>query len=143
MNPSSAAPPGHRIRVLLADDHPVLREGLSSLLEREPDLEVVGQAGDGEEAIRLAQSLRPDVVLMDINMPRMDGIKATRLISRDHPGIRIIGLSLFDEPESARIMRHAGAVDYLSKSGTAANIIAAVRASMQDLSLVNKGELIP
>lgn len=143
MDESSEAPQERLIRVLLADDHPVLREGLSSLLDREPDMEVVGQAGDGEEAIRLTQALRPDVVLMDINMPRMDGIKATRLICREHPGIRVIGLSLFEETESARIMRHAGAVDYLSKSGTAANIIAAVRASMQDLSLVNKGELIP
>jgi DNA-binding NarL/FixJ family response regulator len=143
MASAPATPPGRPIRILLADDHPVLREGLASLLAREADMEVVGQAGDGQEALALALQLVPDVILMDINMPRMDGIKATRLIYQEHPDIRIIGLSLFEETESARIMRHAGAVDYLSKSGTAANIIAAIRTSMHKLETINRGELIP
>lgn len=138
-----AVPAGRRIRVLLADDHPVLREGLASLIDREVDMQVVGQASDGQEAVTLSHTLVPDVILMDINMPRMDGIKATRLIHQENLGIRIIGLSLFEEAESARIMRHAGAVDYLSKSGTAGNIIAAIRTAMQTAEPINKGELIP
>jgi DNA-binding NarL/FixJ family response regulator len=115
--------------VLLADDHAVVREGLARLLGGEPDMEVVGQAPDGREAVRLAHTLLPDVVLMDVSMPGLDGVEAARAIHRDLPDIRIIGLSMLGEAEGAKAMRDAGAVGYLTKSVPAADLIAAVRGS--------------
>jgi signal transduction histidine kinase/ActR/RegA family two-component response regulator len=117
-----------RIRVLLCDDHAVVREGLAGLLTQEPDLEVIGQACDGQEAIALADALRPEVILMDVSMPRMNGVEATQHIHRQHPGIRIIGLSLYTEDERGAAMLDAGASVYMSKTVPAPELKQAIRA---------------
>ena len=116
------------IRVLLADDHAIMRQGLASLLGAELDIEIVGQASDGQEAVLMAGRLLPDVILMDMNMPNLNGIEATRAIHKDCPGIRIIGLSMFEESVQAQAMRDAGAVNYLSKSGPSETLVEAIRA---------------
>jgi PAS domain S-box-containing protein len=118
---------GRPIRLLLADDHAVVREGLRRLLSYEPDIEVVGEATDGKEAADLAAALRPDVILMDLSMPRLDGVEATRAIRRDQPDVRVIGLSMFEDGPHAEAMRAAGAVDYLPKSGPSDKLLAAIR----------------
>jgi DNA-binding NarL/FixJ family response regulator len=120
---------GERIRILLADDHQILREGLASLLSEEPDMEIVGEAGDGHEAIELARLTRPDVVLMDVTMPRLDGIQATRQITAEMSGVAVIGLSMHEEEDMALAMRSAGAVAYLSKGGPSEALIAAIRST--------------
>ena len=84
----------HKIRIMLADDHSILREGLRALLEREQDLEVVGEAGDGREAVRLAAASEPDVVVIDIGMPELNGVEATRQILKDRPRTKVIALSM-------------------------------------------------
>jgi DNA-binding NarL/FixJ family response regulator len=117
---------------VLVDDHAVMREGLARLISHEPDFEVVGQADDGKEAIDQATVLMPDVILMDISMPIMSGIEATSIIHQQHPGIRIIGLSLYTESERAKEMLDAGATFYLSKSGPAADLKAAIRSCMKE-----------
>lgn len=124
-NGSSSA---RRLRILLADDHSVMRSGLRSLLEVEQDLEVVAEASDGAEAAELADQLHPDLILMDLSMPRMDGIEATQRIKARHPAIRVIGLSMFDDEHSATKMREAGAEGYIQKSVAAKNLLSAVRA---------------
>jgi PAS domain S-box-containing protein len=121
-----------KIRILLVDDHAVMREGLARLLAQEPDFEVVGQASDGKEAIEQATSLIPDVLLMDISMPGMSGMEATKVIHQQHPGIRIIGLSLYTASERAKEMLDAGAVFYLTKSGPAADLKAAIRTCIKE-----------
>jgi signal transduction histidine kinase/ActR/RegA family two-component response regulator len=118
---------GTTIRVLLADDHALFRNGLCRLLKNELGLEVVGQANDGKEAINLAQQLKPDVILMDISMPRVNGIEATRIIHPEHPDIRIIGLSMYEDQERAQAMRDAGASDYKSKECEAVELVSAIR----------------
>lgn len=115
------------IRILLADDHRILREGLASLLSEEPDLEVVAQAADGLEAIELARSTRPDVILMDVTMPRLDGIEATRRITAELASVAVIGLSMHEEDDMAEAMHEAGAVVYLSKGGPADVLVATIR----------------
>lgn len=90
----------HRIRVLLADDHAVLRAGLRALLSNRPDMEVVGEAGDGEAAVRQVKGLRPDVVVMDISMPGVGGLDATREIARLGLGTRVLVLTMHDEDQS-------------------------------------------
>ena len=116
------------IRVMLVDDHMVMRQGLARLLREEPDVEIVGEASDGESAVKLVRQVLPDVVLMDINMPRMSGIECTRIIHAEMPGVNIIGLSMFEEAERAAAMRQAGAVAYLTKSGPSEAVLAAIRA---------------
>jgi PAS domain S-box-containing protein len=115
-------------RVLVVDDHKVMRQGLIQLLTAEPDIEIVGEAADGEAAVALARHLVPDVVTMDVSMPRMSGIEATQRIHTECPGVRVIGLSMFEEAEQAAAMRDAGAVAYLLKSGPAEALLAAIRA---------------
>ena len=117
----------HRIRVLLVDDHVVVRQGLSALLAEEPDMEIVAEASDGPTAIEMIRRLLPDVVTMDINMPGMDGIEATKIICAEFPGIKVIGMSMFSETERADAMREAGAVKYLTKCGPSDALIAAIR----------------
>jgi PAS domain S-box-containing protein len=116
-----------KVTILLVDDHAVMREGLSRLLSQEADFEVIGQAENGQEAVEQATTLQPDVICMDISMPIMGGIEATRIIHRAHPSIRIIGLSLYTEDERAKAMIEAGASFYMSKAGRPSELVAAIR----------------
>jgi len=115
-------------RVLIVDDHPLMREGLARLFEGERDIEVIGQASDGPEAIAAAAALAPDVVLMDVNLGDMDGIEATRRILARQPEVKVIGLSMHIDAAVAAAMRAAGAVAYLHKGEHAESLIAAIRA---------------
>jgi DNA-binding NarL/FixJ family response regulator len=108
-----------------------MRQSLALMLNQEADIEVVGEAQDGAEAVELAEKLRPDVILMDISMPGMSGIDATRSISKAYPGIRIIGLSMYEEGERSQAILNAGAVDYVTKSAPKAHLIAAIRECMR------------
>ncbi|MEX2386683.1 MAG: response regulator transcription factor [Phycisphaeraceae bacterium] len=117
------------LRVLVVDDHRVVRQGLVRMIAEAPGFEVVAEAGDGAEAVELAAEHSPDVIVMDVTMPRMDGVEATRRISREMPGVRIIGLSIHAEEDMAQRMRDAGAVAYLNKTGPMEELLAAMRDS--------------
>ncbi len=119
--------PRPRIRVLLVDDQQILREGLGALLRDHPDFDVVGEAADGEQAVQLARTLHPDVVVMDASMPRLNGVESTRRLSRELPDARVIGLSMYSEDDMGAAMREAGAVAYLSKDGPVERLIAEIR----------------
>lgn len=115
-------------RVLIVDDHRIVREGLVNLLRFEPDIEVVGEAADGPQAIEMTDRLNPDVVIMDVNLGEMGGVEATRRIHEHHPEIRVVGLSMHIDPGVADAMHEAGAAEYLTKSGPVESLIAVVRA---------------
>jgi DNA-binding NarL/FixJ family response regulator len=110
------------IRVLAADDQRVVREGLAMLLGLLPDVEVVGTAADGEEALALADELRPDVILMDLRMPRMDGVQATRRLRASHPEIKVVVLTTYADDHSVLEALRAGALGYLTKDAGADEI---------------------
>lgn len=114
------------IRVLLADDQQLFREGLSTLLSVQSGIEIVGEANDGEEAVRLALTLRPDVVLMDVQMPILDGVAATRRLHEEQPAIRIIMLTTYDHDEYVFEGLRAGAVGYLLKDVSAKKLVEAI-----------------
>lgn len=114
------------IRVLIADDHVLLREGLRRILELEPDLEVVGEASDGEEALQKAKELLPDVVLMDIRMPGMGGLEATRAIREHVPSADVIVLTVHDGDEYVVEMVNAGAKGYMLKDVESATVVEAI-----------------
>lgn len=103
------------VRVLLVDDHTLLRQGLRSVLDEYDDIDIVGEAADGEQAVTLAKSLHPDIVIMDVNMPCIDGIEATRQLKRERPDILVIGLSVDNSKQVEEVMRGAGAVSFLTK----------------------------
>jgi NarL family two-component system response regulator LiaR len=115
------------IKILLADDHMVVRSGLSTVLAVNDDMKLVGEAGDGEEAVRLCERLQPDVVLMDLLMPRMDGVTATRIIKERWPKIQVIALTSFKEKEYVEGAIKAGANGYLLKNVSADELVDAVR----------------
>ena len=117
-----------KIRILLADDHAVVRQGTRELLERESDLEVVAEAGDGEEAVQLASSQRPDVAIMDIAMPKLNGIEATRQIKASLPATAVLVLTAYDNDQYIFALLEAGAAGYLLKDVRAEELIKAVRA---------------
>jgi CheY-like chemotaxis protein len=119
-----------KIRILVADDHVVMREGLAGILRNQPDLEVVAQAENGIEAVQMADRTVPDVILMDITMPEMDGIAATKEISKKYPRTRIIGLSMHDDPSVEERMRDAGACAYIYKASPSDELLQAIRMSV-------------
>ena len=116
------------IRVLVADDHMVVRQGIRSLLQAEPDLQVVGEAGDGRDAVRLARELQPDVVVMDLAMPGMDGMEATRAIKRTLPQTHVLALTVHESDEYFFRVLQAGASGYVLKRAAASELLSAVRA---------------
>lgn len=117
-----------KTRILIADDHGVLREGMRQLLEREKDLEVVGEAADGEEAVKLATKLKPDIALMDIVMPKLSGVEATKLIKKASPSTAILILTAYSDIRYILGLLEAGAGGYLLKSARSDEIIGAIRA---------------
>ncbi|HHS97283.1 MAG TPA: response regulator transcription factor [Chloroflexi bacterium] len=117
-----------KIRVMLVEDHVLVREGTRELLDREKDLEVVAEAGDGEEAIRLAAIHRPDVIIMDMAMPRLNGIEATREIKATHPGAAVLVLTAYDDDQYVFAFLEAGAAGYLLKDVSTQDLIRAIRA---------------
>jgi two-component system, NarL family, response regulator NreC len=123
-----------KLRILLADDHTVMRTGLRVLLERQPNLEVVGEAENGRDAIQLATSLRPDVVVMDVGMPVLNGIEATKTIVTEDPSIAVVILSMHaDESYVMRALK-AGARGYLLKDSAPADLLGAIQAVTQNKS---------
>ena len=116
-----------RLRILLADDHAILREGLRLLVESQADMEVVGQAGDGREAVQLAQRLRPDVVVMDVSMPGLGGAEATEQLRACCPSVRVLALTRHADQGYLRRLLHAGATGYVLKKSAAETLIAALR----------------
>jgi CheY-like chemotaxis protein len=114
------------LRVLLADDHEIVREGLISLLSEEGGIQVVGEAANGREAVDLADQLMPDVVIMDVSMPLINGDEATRQIKQHLPKTRIVALSMFDEPETIERMYAAGAEAYVLKTAPSEELLAAI-----------------
>jgi NarL family two-component system response regulator LiaR len=114
------------IRVLIADDHAIVRKGLRALFSKEPDIEVVGEASDGVEAVAQAETLLPDVILMDLVMPRLDGIEATRQITKQQPGIRILVLTSFAADDKVFPAIKAGALGYLLKDSGPDELVRAI-----------------
>jgi DNA-binding NarL/FixJ family response regulator len=114
------------IRVVIADDHPVFRDGLASLLATQPDVEVVGTAGDGAEAVALATSLTPDVVVMDLQMPEMNGIDATRVLAESRPDVRVLVFTMGEEDGTVLAAMRAGARGYLVKGASQEEVVRAI-----------------
>jgi signal transduction histidine kinase/ActR/RegA family two-component response regulator len=127
----SASAPGQSVRVLLADDHQMLREGVAAMLVAHRDIEVVAQARDGLEAIELAMLHRPDVVVMDLNMPRLGGLEATKILHQRLPETIVIGMSMDDREELAASMIRAGAVAYVNKGGPTEQLVEEIRQAIR------------
>jgi DNA-binding NarL/FixJ family response regulator len=116
------------IRVVIADDHAIVREGTAELLARTGDIEVVGQAADGATAVELTETLRPDVLLIDLAMPGMDGLEATRIVRKRSPGTAILALTVHDEEAYVMAMLEAGAHGYVTKAARGRELVDAVKA---------------
>ena len=116
------------IRILVVDDHPLVRDGLRALIDAAPDCELVGEATSGEEAMSMAEDLQPDVILMDVKMPGMDGIRATRQIVRTSPHIAILVLTMLEDDNSVFTAMRAGARGYLLKGASHGEVLRAIRA---------------
>jgi DNA-binding NarL/FixJ family response regulator len=124
-----------KIRIILVDDHTILRDGIRALLENEPDMVVIGAAEDGRTAVNLTRQLLPDVVLMDIVMPLLNGLEATRQITHDYPKVKVLILSMYDNEEYIRNSLAHGAMGYILKDASAVELLDAIRS-------VNRGETI-
>ena len=117
------------IKILLTDDHELVREALCSVLEKETDFVVVGQAGTGEVALKLCRELQPDIVLMDIALPDMSGIEATRRLLAEHPSVRVLALSLYLDQSSVSRILEAGAIGYVNKAAGRDELLRGLRAA--------------
>jgi NarL family two-component system response regulator LiaR len=126
-----------KIKVLIADDHALLREAMRNLLDRQEDIEIVGEASDGEEAVKLSSRLKPDIAIMDIVMPKMNGLEASREIKKVSPGTAIIILTAYDDPQYVLGLLEAGAAGYLLKSARGRDVVAAVRAVREGESVLH------
>jgi len=124
------------MKVLIADDHPVVREGISAMLNRQPDIEVVGEAENGRECVEKTRELRPDIVLMDLRMPEMDGVEAMRQIAATNPEVRFIVLTTYDNDEYIFKGIEAGARAYLLKDSPREELFKAIRAVHRGESLI-------
>jgi DNA-binding NarL/FixJ family response regulator len=124
------------IRVLLVDDQALFREGLGTLLSVHKDIQVVGGAGDGREAVEVAARVRPDVVLMDVRMPVLDGVRATHLLAKEQPRCKVIVLTTFDDDEYIFDALRVGAVGYLLKDVASAQLVEAIRAAARGESIL-------
>jgi DNA-binding NarL/FixJ family response regulator len=125
----------HKVRILLADDHTILRDGIRALLEDEPDMLVIGEAEDGRTAVKLACQLKPDVVLMDIAMPLLNGLEATRQIKRECPQVNVLILTMHENEEYIRQVLASGAMGYILKDAAARELLDAIHA-------VQRGEAV-
>src|SRR2546429_175462 len=124
-------------RIFIADDHEVVRKGLMSLLQAQPDWEVCGEAADGREAVDKAQQLKPDVVILDIGMPSLNGLEATRQILKSNPQAKVLILTLHDSDQVVREVLNAGARGFLLKSDAARDLVAAVEALRRGKNLLS------
>jgi DNA-binding NarL/FixJ family response regulator len=134
---ASKAGPKKKVKVLIADDQTLFREGIKDLLDNEKSIEVIGEAADGSEVVRLAKKLRPDVILMDIKLPHLDGVSATRLIRKELPNTNVLILSSYEDEAHVMESIQAGANGYLSKMLPAAELVNALKA------FANDGVMIP
>jgi DNA-binding NarL/FixJ family response regulator len=126
-----------KITVFLAEDHAVVREGLAELIRRETDMEVVGEAGDGEDTVRLVKQLKPDIVLMDIAMPIVNGVEATKQIKATVPQTRVLVLTAYDNPEFVTAAIEAGAAGYLLKNVRRKELTTAIRTAYEGESVLH------
>ena len=117
-----------KTRVLVVDDHAIVRQGLRAILDAEPDMQVVGEAADGREAVRKAISLQPEVIIMDVSMPRMNGLEATARIAKAHPAIHIVALTMHSSEEYVYSLLKAGARAYLLKESVSSDLVEAIHA---------------
>ncbi|MFH1260191.1 MAG: response regulator transcription factor [Elusimicrobiota bacterium] len=131
-----------KIRVVIADDHPTFRDGLKLLLEGEPDVQIVGETSSGEEIIKLAKKLLPDIIIMDIRLHGIDGIEATRLVKKDNPQINILVLSMYDDDAHIIEAIQAGANGYLSKLLPSEELLKAIR-KVSDEGIIIPQQLMP
>src|SRR5437867_6650267 len=120
-----------KITILLADDHTLVRQGFRALLEAERDIAIVGEAGTGRQAVQLAKKLRPDVVVMDIAMPLLNGLEATRQIIKEVPSSKVLVLSSYSDDEYVQQLTEAGASGYLLKQTAATDLVKAIREAKQ------------
>lgn len=126
-----------KVRVLIADDHRVVREGLIAILETKEDIKIVAEAKDGAEAVEKARTLMPDVIVMDVSMPGMDGVEATRIIKREFPHIGILALTMYEDQQYIFDFVRAGATGYLLKDSDSTEIVSAIQAVSHGESLIH------
>ena len=129
---------GRKARLIIADDHDLVREGLRAVLSGEADLEVVGEAKDGQEALRMCRSLKPDLVLMDVRMPKSDGLEATRAIKGEMPGVSVVMVTLHENPDYLLEAIRAGAAGYILKDAEGERLAGAVRRTLNGESPLNE-----
>jgi NarL family two-component system response regulator LiaR len=127
----------HKIRIMLAEDHVLVREGTKEMLDREEDMEVVAEAGDGAEAVRLAEELELDIVIMDIALPKLNGIEATRKIKETKPSTAVLVLTAYDDDEYVFALLEAGAAGYLLKDVSTDELVEAIRAVQAGESMLH------
>lgn len=139
MSESNRGTPKNRIEILIVDDHPISREGVRQFLRRERDFSIVGEAADGEEAIRLAAELKPDIIIMDMGMPKLNGLEATRQIKADYPDIMVLVLTVHADDEHIFSLLEAGAEGYLLKTVQKGELIRAIRSILSGNFVLDPG----